>query len=143
MDDGSACGLRGTAIGSPGFLDFGLRGGCTSSRLDHGLKVLQKRRKVTPLNTHIFDGKLNFKAEKALGPLPDFQTFEKTLKMYVLAPLGLVTLVLVSIPLSHLIASVCLALAGTQWHVTNEQKARRALASTSKSSVGCQILCEP
>ena len=24
---------------SPGFLDFGLRGGCASSRLDHGLKV--------------------------------------------------------------------------------------------------------
>ena len=26
-------------VGSPGFLDFGLRGGCTSSRLDRSLKV--------------------------------------------------------------------------------------------------------
>ena len=27
------------SAGSPGFLDFGFRGGCASSRLDHGLKV--------------------------------------------------------------------------------------------------------
>ena len=26
--------------GTPGFLDFGLRGGCASSQLDHGLETL-------------------------------------------------------------------------------------------------------
>ena len=37
-DNGSAGGRR-KQLGSPRFLDFGLRGGCASSRLDHGLKV--------------------------------------------------------------------------------------------------------
>ena len=36
--DGSAGGRR-KRLGSPGFLDFGLREGCASSRLDHSLKV--------------------------------------------------------------------------------------------------------
>ena len=30
---------RWKRLGSPGFRDFGLRGGCPSSRLDHSLKV--------------------------------------------------------------------------------------------------------
>ena len=38
-DDGWACGRQGQ-LGSPGFLDFDLSGGCASSRLDHSLKVL-------------------------------------------------------------------------------------------------------
>ena len=37
-DDVSAGGRR-KRLGFPGFLDFGLPGGCASSRLDHGLKV--------------------------------------------------------------------------------------------------------
>ena len=37
-DDDSAGGRR-VRLGSPGFPDFGLRGGCASSRLDQGLKV--------------------------------------------------------------------------------------------------------
>ena len=36
-DDGSACGQRGR-LGSPECLDFSLRGGCGSNRLDHGLE---------------------------------------------------------------------------------------------------------
>ena len=41
-DDGSACGRRGSA-GLPWILvlDFGLPGGCASSRLDHGLKFYE------------------------------------------------------------------------------------------------------
>ena len=38
-----------SSTGSPGFLDFGLRGGCPSSRLDHCLKVkLSNPKQRTP-----------------------------------------------------------------------------------------------